>query len=96
MQGSSQLVYITKVKKNVYDFTTSIPLVICTAPNADIDGDELNFYILQDNLMANEAKTLSPHYTITDFKAGPLEINDNLSIMKPATATISNYLSSEE
>ena len=46
--------------------------------------------------MANEARTLSPHYTITDFKAGPLEVNVNLSIMKPATATVSNYLSTDD
>jgi hypothetical protein len=57
----------------------------------DFDGDELNFTVLGDELMATEFKTLSAHHNIPDMSK-PFSISGNLSLLSPANSILSNYL----
>lgn len=91
LQGSSQLCRITKFKTDAGDKTIAFSALIAKAPNADYDGDELNFTILLDAMMANEFKTLQPHFNVSDLSK-PYAVSGNLSLLAPATSILSNYL----
>lgn len=90
-QASSQLVYITKFKKDPDNMTISMSVLIVKGPNADFDGDELNVTILLDNFMVEQFKTLQPYFNIPDI-AKPYEISGNLGLLSPATSVIANFL----
>ena len=95
LQGSIQKVYISRFKIDPGDNTMAMSTLIMPAPNADVDGDELNVTILLDNLMAENTDSLSPHFNVTDLTK-QYSVSGNLSVMSPATATISNYLSVDD
>lgn len=52
---------------------------------------ELNFTILLDGMMADQFKTLQPHFNVPDL-SNPYAISGNLSMLAPATSILSNYL----
>lgn len=95
LQGSSQLCWIKKFKTDPDDKTINISALIIKAPNGDYDGDELNFTLLGDGLLANEFKTLKPHYNIPDLSK-PFSISGNLTLLAPANSILANYLSDYE
>jgi len=94
-KGSAQRVFISYFKEDIYDPTISLSILITTPLNADFDGDEVNCTILGDNLLADEAGTLSTHFNAPGL-SGITEISGDLSIPKPCVATLSNYLLEKE
>ena len=92
LPGSAQLVYITKFKRDPYDKTVGLSVLIVKAPNADFDGDELNFIIMLDNAMAKEFQRLSPFYNIPSLDK-PYSVSGNLTLLSPSTSILNNYLS---
>jgi len=95
LQGSTQLVGISKFKNDPYDMCISMSILIAKSPNADFDGDELNVIILNDNFMAEEFKTLRPFYNVPDLSK-PFSISGNLTLLSPANNILSNFLSDKE
>ena len=91
LQGSAQRIFICKFKTDPQDKSTGFSCKIVTAPNADYDGDELNFTILLDIHIAELARTFDPHWTVPGVHA-PYEISGNLSLLKPSTAILNSCL----
>lgn len=91
LQGSAQTVKISKVKTNVNDKTVSMSILIVRAPNADFDGDAINFSIAIDNEMARHWESLAPHKNIFVLNS-PREMSGNHSLPKPVVSTISKFL----
>lgn len=94
LQGSAQTVYINKVKNNVHDKTVSMSILIVKAPNADFDGDALNFSIAIDNEMAKHIDSLEPHNNVFVLSS-PREMSGNHAIPKPVISTIAKFLATE-
>lgn len=88
-QGSSQLVYITKVIPDALTITVSI--LIAKTMNLDFDGDQLNIIPLLDNKMAEIAKTLEPHFNILPTRMLG-QVEKALNIGSSAEIIIANYL----
>jgi hypothetical protein len=57
----------------------------------DYDGDELNFTILLDNLLAEEFKTFDPFYNIPDTSK-PYSVSGNLTLLSPANNILAQCL----
>lgn len=57
----------------------------------DFDGDEVNVIILNDNMMAEEFKTLDPYYNIPDMSK-PYSVSGNLTLFSPANNILMNFL----
>lgn len=95
MQGSSQLVYITKFKTNTQDTTVSMSDLIATAYNADYDGDELMHTLPLDEKMTRMMYPLSPFFNLL-LLTKPYEISSNLSMSDPIIASISHWMEEEE
>lgn len=88
--NSIQLVFITKVKTDVTDQTTSIPIDVVNPLNADFDGDAINFTLVIDNLLFRELKYLSFDSSVLSLEA-PHEISSDLGYPKPVISTISHW-----
>lgn len=94
-QGSLQLCYIKKFKKDPTDNTVGISVLIIKAPNGDYDGDEMNFTILLDNNLAEQFKTLAPYHNVPDITR-PYEVCSNVNLMPCASTILTNYLKSND
>lgn len=94
-QGSTQLVYITDFTTDPMNFTAKLSVLICKAPNADLDGDECNFIILLDNDLAEEFKTLSPHFNVPTENS-VYGISGNLTLFSPSNSILSSFINSTE
>ena len=99
LQGSSQLVYITKFKDDPYDKTAGVNIMVFRAMNADTDGDQLNFIPLLDNQMVEGfkdnpgeegANLLSPHRNIIDLDIS--KVNGYLYLNPNTAVSITNFL----
>lgn len=88
-------VYISKVKTNVNDRTTGMPIVIATHMNADLDGDELNFQLALDKQMEDMWYNLSPHKTMMDYNV-PNALGSYLFHTKSVRALASEFINSEQ
>ncbi len=89
-RSSIQLVYITQVKKDPDIPTVSMSILIVVGLNADFDGDALNFTLCIDQDMEQGLAMLAPHLSAFSLKQ-PRVISENLSMPKPAVATIANW-----
>ena len=88
-QGAAQLGK-TKFKKNPGDKTTGIPLWTMKAPNADVDGDELNFMSPIDGLMVDQSQFFRSHYNA--FHMGkPGRMAGNIYVSKPIAGSMSRF-----
>lgn len=94
-QGSTQLVYITGFTTDPMNFTAKISVLICKAPNADLDGDECNFTILLDNDLAEEFKTLSPYFNVPT-ESNVYGISGNLTLFSPSNSILSSFIQSKD
>lgn len=94
-RGSIQRVYITKVKTNTRDITTSISILICPAMNADFDGDAINFVLLLDRNAEFKARKLAPETNIFDLNSIH-EASDVVQLPKPVAGTIANWLGGDK
>lgn len=90
-QGSLQLMYISKFKKNPEDVTVGTPITNVKAFNADFDGDEMNNMLIIDGKMEELLKPLSPHFTIFGMES-PGKFSGNIELPKPVVANISSWL----
>lgn len=91
LQGSGQTKRITKFKTDPMDNTTGTSTLCIKAPNGDYDGDELNYTLLLDDVMVQEAKTLEPHYNIPDMSK-PFSVSGNLTLLSPSISILANYI----
>lgn len=91
MQGSAQLVRITRVKTDADNTTVSMSDLIAPAMNADYDGDELNFQLAVDEFMAEKFYAFSPFFNLLLLDK-PLEISKNASMSDPIIASVSDWL----
>lgn len=92
-QGSAQLCYITGFYKDPTLNVTAFSQGICKFPNADYDGDELNFTVLLDNHMAEIFQVLSPYYNIMGNKPGM--ISRFLTLLGPMNSVLFEYLKAD-
>lgn len=92
-QGSSQLVYITKVLPD--RLTVSLSVLIVKTMNLDFDGDQLNIIPLLDNKMAEIAKKLEPFYNILPTRMLG-QVEKALNIGSSAEIIIANWLLDKE
>lgn len=51
----------------------------------------MNFSILNDNDLADECMTLSPHYNIPDLSK-PFSVSGNLTLLNPANNILGNLV----
>lgn len=94
MQGSIQLLYITKFKSDPTDTTVSISDLVAVAWNADYDGDELMFTISTDRKMTRMLYPFSPFFNLLELDK-PFKISKNLSMSDPIIASTSEWLDEE-
>jgi hypothetical protein len=95
LQGSAQLVGISKVKTDPGDLTVGISILIIRAPNGDFDGDSYNFTLAIDNKMRELWYNLSPHKNIMTLDS-PRQFSRNISMPKTVIATFANWLSDSQ
>lgn len=89
-RGSTQRLFV-KIKRDVTDYTISIPNTILRAPNADFDGDEMNLTLIMDRKMAAQAERLSPsHYVRSTHE--PRRITGDISLPLPVIETTVSWL----
>jgi len=91
-RGSAIRLNITKIKKNVSDKTVGISILIVKSMNADFDGDEVNFILLNSNDMYDMAASLDPALSVPG-RSSLYNISKLLSLPSPTIATMANYLS---
>lgn len=89
-RGSTQMLFITRVKDDPRDNSLSLSNLVITAPNADYDGDETNQYLCLDERMYSLAAPLQPHFGIRDLYA-PRRYCNHMQIPKPSIATLSAW-----
>jgi len=90
-KGSIQRVRIKDFKRDPFDKTVGISILIITAPNCDFDGDELNILILIDNYLIDMVYNLSPHFNI--FEPGvPFKMSNNIALPKLVVAAAAHML----
>lgn len=94
-RGSLQLVRITKIKTDVYVPTISISILTVRNLNADFDGDECNFFLALDEVMAHEMRHLLPHKSVFDLNE-PKAVSNGLNMPKPVIASISGWIHDQE
>lgn len=87
--------YITKVKTNVNDPTTTLSILSVKQFNADFDGDQMNMTLLMDEVSSAQAENLAPHKNMFELNS-PRTLSKAASLPKPVVSTISNYLSYKE
>jgi len=92
--GSIVKVFITRFKTNVHDHTTGFPLPLMPSLNADVDGDELNFTVLTDNMLAELAEAFNPFRNVPELDI--YKISGNLNIAKTSILTLMSYLDTNE
>jgi len=57
----------------------------------DYDGDQINFTILNDNLIAEELEVYSPYYTVPSLNS-IYDVSNSISMQGPANNVITAYL----
>lgn len=88
--GSVNIKYINEFKINIMDKTINYPTLAVYGPNADFDGDELNFMFITDMNMYR--KLLFLRYAGCITKVGEEGICGNLGFPKTAAEIMINYL----
>jgi len=94
-RGSSQLMYINGFCKNPKTLTATFSPLSAKSPNADYDGDELNFYPLLDKEMHSMFLRFEPHYNIPEIDR-PNSVSGRLSLDTPNNTILSNFLNYKE
>ena len=60
----------------------------------DYDGDEENVMVMLDEVMANEARHLAPHFSTMNVDK-PYQISKFITVLSQSDTTIGNMLSSK-
>lgn len=90
-RGSTQMLYVGKIKTNTKDNTIGMSVLVLKAPNADFDGDQLNLTLLLDNQLTEAASRLAPHLWVWSLET-PHEVSGNLEIQGPVIETAANWI----
>ncbi len=91
LMGSVQLLYITKIKKDLTDNTIGLPILLTGLYNADFDGDEMNGALSVDNKLYELWYPLSTHRNIHEMTS-PFKLTGHLMLSKPLISMISTWL----
>lgn len=94
LPGSTQLLYITKVKTNHQDSSISTSILIVVPFNLDFDGDTMISMMTLDNNTTNKMMGLSPHISGFSTK-NPLSVSNHVWLPKPVIANIFNWIHHE-
>ncbi len=79
--GSIQLMRVAKVKRDIEDFTMSLPLNILKNFNADFDGDVMNVFSIKEQFVLDCLDTVfSPNYMFIDRNDGLF--NESMNLFK--------------
>lgn len=90
--ASILLLRITFVKTDPNDTSVSLSSIIFTYPNADVDGDELNYHLILDNKMTKMLECLKPHRDVLDASNAPLAIFGKVGLPETCNATLTNMI----
>lgn len=93
--NSIQLCYITRIKTDITDQTTSIPILSVEPLNADFDGDAINFTLVLDNFLHEQLSNLSFDSSVLDLSS-PMNVSGALAFPKPVISTISHWYRTQE
>lgn len=94
-RGSAIRVFITKFKSDdIRDKTISLSQLVVKLGNGDYDGDEENVMVMLDEVMANEARHLAPHFSTMNVDK-PYQISKFITVLSQSDTTIGNMLSSK-
>jgi hypothetical protein len=94
-RGSTQLLYITKVKHDPRIPTISLSVLVLKSYNADFDGDQVNCSLSLDHRTVMDQMALAPHMSTFDLDE-PRHLSSSLSLTKPAVSTIAEWMHDEE
>lgn len=90
MRGSIQRFFITQVKTDPTDPTTSISVLAISSPNADFDGDACAVMMLMDNQMTELMYAFAPHQNVLDV-GEYRQMTSAMVITKPVTSSINHW-----
>lgn len=93
-RGSCLHLNISRIKIDLADRTISLSILSVSSLNADFDGDEVSVTLDVDDVISEGLSRLDPHNGAFDFD-NYRGISPNLSMPKPAIATIGNWLEME-
>ena len=88
--GSIMCLFMTHIKKDMYDETVGIPPVLCTPFNADFDGDNQIGTLLLETDMANAFMRIHPRSLIMSRNA-PV-VSEDIKVHKELCVTINSFL----
>ena len=94
-RGSTQQLFISKVKHEVERPTISLSVLVLRSFNADFDGDQVNVSLALDNRTARDQRALAPHMSALDLDE-PYHISSSLSFPKPVVSSIAEWMHSPE
>jgi hypothetical protein len=94
-RGSTQQLFITRVKHDTKIPTISLSVLVLKSFNADFDGDQVNVSLALDNRTTNDQRTLAPHMSTFDLDE-PRHISSSLSFPKPIVSTIAEWMHADE
>lgn len=90
-RGSIQYLPIGAIKDDPTVNSISFSILATTAPNADVDGDEMTVFLPLDNETAEVAKRMAPHLGVMDLNK-PYRVSRNVKLPAPFIATLAHYI----
>lgn len=94
-RGSTQQLFISRVKHDVQIPTISLSVLVLRSFNADFDGDQVNVSLALDNRTAQDQRALAPHMSTLDLDE-PYHISSSLSLPKPVVSSIVEWMHDDE
>ena len=89
--GSTQRMFIRKVKKDPNDITIGLSILAVKSYNADFDGDQMSIMLMLDQEMSRATDAMAPHKSFLDPN-NVRSVTAAASIPKPVGSTIGNWL----
>ena len=94
-RGSIQSVRITHIKKDPSDFTIGMSVLIMSAPNADVDGDQMSLMLMLTENVSQYKDNFYPHQNVLSL-SGVGAFSNAISLPKTVVGTMSNWLLDDE
>ncbi len=85
-----QLLWVTRVKKDINDDTVSMSTMILKDPNADFDGDAMNGVLLIEDAAIEAYLILAPHMRLRSTNRA--EIGTNITIPNQSLIVVNHWL----
>lgn len=90
-RGSTQQLFISRVKHDVQIPTISLSVLVLRSFNADFDGDQVNVSLALDNRTARDQRALAPHMSTLDLDE-PYHISSSLAFPKPVVSSMAEWM----